>query len=53
MKASTKAKLIVARKTILIWIYVGALVALCLVGACAALLGLESLDQWCQKQMEN
>ena len=52
MKTSTKAKWLIAGDTLLIWIYCSALVAICLVGVCAALLGLERLDRWCQQQLE-
>ena len=52
MKASTRAKLMVAWDTLLIWNYVALLIGLCLVGMCAALVGWKRLDAWCAKQLE-
>ena len=52
MKATTKAKWLLTWGTIQIWAYVAVLVALCLLGMFAALIGWRRLDDWCAKQTE-
>ena len=52
MKASTKAKLVSTGQTALIIPGVMLLILICLVGACAALMGWVALDDWCARQVE-
>ena len=52
MSATTRAKLVVAGHTVLIWAGVAWLIAICLLGMCAALIRWHRLDNWCAKQIE-
>jgi len=52
MKATTRAKLIIAWQTLLVWSGVALLILICLVGMFAAVIRWHSLDNWCAKQIE-